>query len=574
MVTTRWARAVVACIVSGGVVLTSAPAFADWTPGGPRFWVDSPSAWRSTRRTGACGSSTTRRSAPTSSTPTADQLDSLGGFGIGPGQFNGFSGLAIGPNGDVYGSDIGNHRIQRFTPDGDYAAVVRQRQPSRRSPPASPSPPTGRSTRATSRTACTRSRPTEPRSRLPGGGDAAAPSRSPSATTAPLGERDRGSGPRATACTRSTPRPAPSSSTIGGFGQPIDIEVGPRRPGVGRQLQHVDDPDLRARRHVRRGVGGDPRHQPDRHRRLRPVVPLRPRRPGVIDDAPGPGGDDVVHRRRTTRRPSKPASPRRRPGRRRSSSTSTATASTTWPRTRTRRSRRTTMPPRAYPARARRPQRRHPAVDQQPADRRVAAGVQPALRRALLVRARRAGGQLRALPQRRRGVGPMATVHLADGRREFVAIPRSLGFGGARFVGVTAADDVITRSTSTPSATSTSSTTWSSAGSRSATSWRRRSRSTRAARRRHVQPPAAGDGVVRTAPTTAGPDSSRATGQSRRGAPSTHRRRGPSRSSSPRPTGPATAPRPPRRTPSCRIRSSASPASPRPPAPRAAAPPP
>ena len=44
----------------------------------------------------------------------------MGGPGSGAGRFRLPSALAVGPDGDVYVSDVGNERVQRFTRDGDY----------------------------------------------------------------------------------------------------------------------------------------------------------------------------------------------------------------------------------------------------------------------------------------------------------------------------------------------------------------------------------------------------------------------------------------------------------------------
>ena len=46
-----------------------------------------------------------------------------GETGAGPGQFDGPIGVAIGPNDDVYVTDSGNNRIQRFRPDGTFVAA-------------------------------------------------------------------------------------------------------------------------------------------------------------------------------------------------------------------------------------------------------------------------------------------------------------------------------------------------------------------------------------------------------------------------------------------------------------------
>lgn len=43
-----------------------------------------------------------------------------GSFGSGPGQFFLPSGIAVGPTGDVYVCDSGNHRIQKFDNDGNF----------------------------------------------------------------------------------------------------------------------------------------------------------------------------------------------------------------------------------------------------------------------------------------------------------------------------------------------------------------------------------------------------------------------------------------------------------------------
>ena len=46
-----------------------------------------------------------------------------GGYGLGPGQFRGVSDVAIGPDGDVFVADYGNHRIQRFSCDGAFRSI-------------------------------------------------------------------------------------------------------------------------------------------------------------------------------------------------------------------------------------------------------------------------------------------------------------------------------------------------------------------------------------------------------------------------------------------------------------------
>jgi quinohemoprotein amine dehydrogenase alpha subunit-like protein len=133
MITAKWARAAVACTVSVGAVLTTASASADWTPGGPQFWVDAPSSMEIDPADGSLWVVDHSENAAYKFDADGDRVDSLGGFGMGPGQFNGFSGITVGPTGDVFGSDIGNHRIQRFTPDGEYAQsygdAVRTPQP-------------------------------------------------------------------------------------------------------------------------------------------------------------------------------------------------------------------------------------------------------------------------------------------------------------------------------------------------------------------------------------------------------------------------------------------------------------
>ena len=52
--------------------------------------------------------------------PTAPRLMFEGGAGAAPGQFNGPRGIAVAPSGEVLVADSGNHRIQRFGPDGTW----------------------------------------------------------------------------------------------------------------------------------------------------------------------------------------------------------------------------------------------------------------------------------------------------------------------------------------------------------------------------------------------------------------------------------------------------------------------
>ena len=47
-----------------------------------------------------------------------------GEAGTGPGQFDGPIGVAISPAGDIYVTDAGNSRIQRFRPDGTFIAEI------------------------------------------------------------------------------------------------------------------------------------------------------------------------------------------------------------------------------------------------------------------------------------------------------------------------------------------------------------------------------------------------------------------------------------------------------------------
>ncbi len=46
-----------------------------------------------------------------------------GSFGLGAGQFRGVSDVAVGPDGDIFVADYGNHRIQRFTKNGTFRSM-------------------------------------------------------------------------------------------------------------------------------------------------------------------------------------------------------------------------------------------------------------------------------------------------------------------------------------------------------------------------------------------------------------------------------------------------------------------
>jgi tripartite motif-containing protein 71 len=50
-------------------------------------------------------------------------LKRWGGLGSGPGQFSSPRGLSVGPTGEILVADMGNHRIQAFTPDGNLAWI-------------------------------------------------------------------------------------------------------------------------------------------------------------------------------------------------------------------------------------------------------------------------------------------------------------------------------------------------------------------------------------------------------------------------------------------------------------------
>ncbi len=52
--------------------------------------------------------------------PRGQRLLTVGSFGTAPGQFNLPSALTVGPDGDVYVTDVGGRRVQRFTADGAY----------------------------------------------------------------------------------------------------------------------------------------------------------------------------------------------------------------------------------------------------------------------------------------------------------------------------------------------------------------------------------------------------------------------------------------------------------------------
>lgn len=47
-------------------------------------------------------------------------IGSIGGVGSGAGEFNGASAVAVGSRGDVYVSDVGNHRVVHFSPIGEH----------------------------------------------------------------------------------------------------------------------------------------------------------------------------------------------------------------------------------------------------------------------------------------------------------------------------------------------------------------------------------------------------------------------------------------------------------------------
>lgn len=57
-------------------------------------------------------------------TPTGHVVATWGGFGSAAGQFNGPSGVAVGPRGTVYVADTLNQRIQAFTPHGRFIGQV------------------------------------------------------------------------------------------------------------------------------------------------------------------------------------------------------------------------------------------------------------------------------------------------------------------------------------------------------------------------------------------------------------------------------------------------------------------
>ncbi len=50
-------------------------------------------------------------------------VQTWGSQGRGPGEFTDPVGAAIGPSGDIYVTDTGNNRIQRFRPDGKFVAA-------------------------------------------------------------------------------------------------------------------------------------------------------------------------------------------------------------------------------------------------------------------------------------------------------------------------------------------------------------------------------------------------------------------------------------------------------------------
>ena len=57
--------------------------------------------------------------------PNGEKTLSFGSFGSGPGQFEHPRGVTITNKGNILVVDRNNNRIQKFTPDGRFLAVVR-----------------------------------------------------------------------------------------------------------------------------------------------------------------------------------------------------------------------------------------------------------------------------------------------------------------------------------------------------------------------------------------------------------------------------------------------------------------
>ena len=56
--------------------------------------------------------------------PSGEKIRSFDTQGSGPGQFHGPRSVAIDSEGDILVADGSNHRIQRFTSEGQYSASV------------------------------------------------------------------------------------------------------------------------------------------------------------------------------------------------------------------------------------------------------------------------------------------------------------------------------------------------------------------------------------------------------------------------------------------------------------------
>ena len=75
--------------------------------------------WPATgRSTWPTRTTTTSNSSP----PGGEFLNAWGSAGSDAGQFDRPSGIAVAGDGTVYVVDTGNHRIQLFTPDGEFIA--------------------------------------------------------------------------------------------------------------------------------------------------------------------------------------------------------------------------------------------------------------------------------------------------------------------------------------------------------------------------------------------------------------------------------------------------------------------